>query len=404
MISAKCRVSACFLLGALSLTACGEEDTSAAPVAQPGPAYLVGTRVWDDTSTTSFFHVVPSLEADTTIDTSQALEVPGAAKLYAVDDIGWFAVGGGEDPTITHYTLGDDGALHEQNRISLADYGVRSLWDTLYVVSKTKMYYPDREGGQLIIINPTEMTVDGSVAIPDANREGYLALYGYTPLLRDRELVFSVGWFDWEENDSVLGEAGLVVVNTETDSVERVDVDDRCGGITTGVVTNSGDAYFVSSAMAGAAHRLGRLVTSPCALRINAGQSAFDPDFSMDLAELTGMPVLGEPVPAGGAAMFLRVLDEEAATFTEESLTWELTGQTVWQWWRWDTESGEASQVEQIGASTADVLWFEVEGRLFGTETTADYSQTTLIDLQADGGPKPALTAPGFLHGVARIR
>jgi len=398
------RVIARFLLAALALTACNAEDGGGAPGLEQGPAYLVATRVWNDTTTTSYFHVVSSLEADTTIDTSQALEVPGAAKLYAVDDVGWFAVGGGEDPTITHYTLGDDGVLQEQDTISLADYGVQSLWDTLYVVSKTKMYYPDRAGGQLIVINPSAMTVDGAVSISDANREGYLALYGYTPLVRERELLFTVGWFDWEENDSVLGETGLVVVNTETDTVERVDLDQRCGGVTTGVVTDTGDAYFVSSAMAGAAHRLGRLPTGPCALRIGAGESQFDPDFSMDLSELTGMPVLGEPVPAGGASMFLRVFDEDAATFTDESLTWELTGQSVWQWWRWDTQSGEASRVEEIGASTADVLWFEVDGRLFGTETTADYSHSTLIDLQAEGGPKPALTAPGFLHGVARIR
>lgn len=404
MIMANRRASACFLFGILALTACNGEENEGAPSLEQGPAYMLATRVWDDTATTSFFHVVPSLEADTTIDTSLALEAPGSAKLYAVDDIGWFAVGGGEQPTITHYALSPDGMLEERATISLADYGVQSLWDTLYVVSKTKMYYPDRAGGQLIIINPSEMTIDGSVAIPDANRDGYLAVYGYTPLMRDDRLLFSVGWFDWDENDSVLGETGLVLVNTETDTVERVDVDDRCGGITTGVVTESGDAYFVSSAMAGAAHRLGRLTTAPCALRIARGESAFDPDFAMDLGELTGVPVLGEPVPAGGASMFLRVFDEEAAMFTDESLTWELTGQTVWQWWKWDTESGEASRVEEIGASTADVLWFEVEGRLFGTETTADYSHTTLIDLEAEGGPKPALTAPGFLHGVARIR
>jgi hypothetical protein len=397
------KISAVSLSAAL-LAACGSGGDETPRVTDDGPAYLVATRVWDDTVTTSYFHVVSSLESDATLDESRALEVTGAAKLYAVGDIGWFAVGGGEEPTITRYTLSDDGTLEEGARISLVDFGVRSLWDTLYVVSETKMYYADREGGQLIIVNPTEMTVDGVIEIPEANREGYLALYGYTPIFRDDKLLFTVGWFDWEENDAILPETGLVVIDTTADSVERVDVDTRCGGITTGVVTESGDAYFVSSAMAGAAHRLGRLSTSPCALKVGADADAFDRDFMQPLADLTGSDVLGEPVPAGGSSVYLRVFDESQATVTEESLTWELTGQTVWSWWRWDTDSGEAVRVEEIAPSTADASWFEVDGRLLGVETTESYSESTLIDLTAEGGPQAAISVPGFLHGVARIR
>ena len=391
------------VLGAV-LVGCGNDGAEGSAGVEAGPAYLIGTRVWDDTTTTSYFHVVSSLEAGSSVDERRALEVSGAAKLYAVGELGWFAVGGGEQPTITRYTLSDDGVLEKGAEVSLADFGVRSLWDTLYVVSETKMYYPDREGGQLIVVNPTEMAVDGVIEIPQAHREGFLALYGYTPIFRDDQLLFTVGWFDWEENDSILGETGLVVIDTASDRVERFDVDTRCGGITTGVVTDSGDAYFVSSAMAGAAYRLGRLSTSPCALRVGAESDAFDAEFMQPLADLTGSDVLGEPVPAGGSSLYLRVFDESEASVTDESLTWELTGQTVWSWWRWDTKRGEAVRAEEIAPSTADASWFEVDGRLLGVETTASYSESTLIDLTAEGGPQAAITVPGFLHGVARIR
>ena len=85
------------------------------------------------------------------------------------------------------------------------------------------------------------------------------------------------------------------------------------------------------------------------------------------------MPAAGEPVPGGGNTLFLRVFDEGEATVTDEN------------------------------AATSDVLWFQVDGRVYGTETTEDYS-TTLIELTAEGGPRAALTAPGFVHGVARVR
>lgn len=101
---------------------------------------MVGTRVWDDTSTTSYFHVVSSLDASTVVSRGDALEVSGAAKLYSIAGAGWFAVGGGEEPTITRYSVSAAGRLEEQERIQ--PQGVHSLWDTLYVVSPTRCTIP----------------------------------------------------------------------------------------------------------------------------------------------------------------------------------------------------------------------------------------------------------------------
>lgn len=367
------------------------------------PAFLVGTRVWDDSSTTSYFHVTESLEAGSELDLGRALEVPGAAKLFSIEGAGWFAIGGGEAPTITSYSLDDDGRFVEGVSISLQAHGVQSLWDTLYVVSPTKVYYPDRDGQQLVIWNPTAMELTGSIPLPQTAREGYLSLYGYSPILRGDELLFTVGWFDWVSTDSILGETGLVVIDTITDSVARFDVDDRCGGVTTGVTTASGDTYFVSSALAGVAHELGRQPTAPCALRVGAGEASFDSSYVADLGAITGATIAGEPVPAGGDAMFLRVLDAELATVDPEMATWEITGQLAWRWSRWDVTESAAAPVDSLEPGTADVLWFRIGDRVFGTETTADYAETTLIELTAAGGPQPAMTVPGFLHGVASL-
>lgn len=369
------------------------------------PLYVLGTRVWDDTTTTSYFHVVPSLEPGTVVDPALALEVPGAAKLYAVEGLGWFAVGGGESPTITRYTLEGGQRLVAGRTLSLQGYGVRDLWDTLYVVSATKAYYPDREGAQLITWNPTTMEITGVVPLPETVRDGYLALYGYTPISRGETLLFSVGWFDWDVTDTVLPETGLVSIDTETDTLLAFELDGRCGGITQSVAMADGDAYLVSSALAGAAHRLGRLATEPCALRVNAEEATFDSAYMQALGELMGGALAGEPVPAGnGSELLLRVFAETPSSVSGEMLSWELTGQPAWSWARWDVATNEVAAVDALGASTADVLWFRVGDRVLGTETTADYAETTLIDLGADGGPRPALTAPGFLHGVARVR
>ncbi|HTN88719.1 MAG TPA: hypothetical protein VL242_33805 [Sorangium sp.] len=369
-----------------------------------GPAFVVGTRIWDDTSTTAYFHVLPSLDQGTEVDVSQALEIPGSAKLYGFEAQGWLAIGGGEAPTISRYTLDARGALEEGTSITLQPLGVQDLWPTLYFVSPTKAYYPDRHNEQLIVLNPTTMKVEGTIELPETAREGYLALYGYGSILRGDNLLFSVGWFDWEQNDTILEETGLVVIDTTTDTLVRVDVDERCGGITQPVETASGDAYFVSSALAGAAHLLERLPTAPCALRVQKDADAFDEDYLLPLAELTDGAIAGEPIPGGGDSIFLRVFDESAAKVEADSVTWDLTGQKVWQWWRWDTATGEAAPVDGLSPMTSDVLWFQVDGRVFGTETTDDYAESTLIELTAEGGPKRGLTVPGFLHGVSKVR
>lgn len=219
--------SALVLLSAsLGNTGCGASpqdnpDETQGDVIQ-GTAYLAATRIWDDSATNSYFQVLPSIDQGTAVDLKKAVEIPGSAKLYASEDIGWFAIGDTESLTISRYTLDDRGALVKGETVSLQPYGVTSLWPTLYFVSPTKAYYPDRAGSQLIILNPTTMEILGDVKLPETVRDGYLSHYGYTTIRRGKNLLFSVGWFDWEKKDAVLGETGLVVLDTETDKVDRI--------------------------------------------------------------------------------------------------------------------------------------------------------------------------------------
>ncbi|MGK4003921.1 hypothetical protein WMF31_14910 [Sorangium sp. So ce1036] len=382
-------------------------DEASSPVDQRGSdggdAFVVATRVWDDTATNSYFHVLPSIDPGTEVDPSQALEVPGSARLFAFEGLGWFGIGEAQAPTISRYTL-EGGALVKGDAISFQPFGVKSLWPTNYVISPAKVYHPDRAGEQIVVWNPTTMEVEGTIPLPDTHREGYLALYGYGAVLRGKTLLVSVGWVDWSTTDTILPETGLVAIDTETDTVVRFDVDDRCGGITQPVETASGDAYFVSSGLAGAAHHLERLDTEPCALRVLKDADAFDPDFALLLGELTGGAIAGDPIPAGGNSLFLRVFDEGLATIGEETKMSEVTGQPAWRWWRWDTATNEAAAIPELAPSPANVSFFDVDGRVFTIDEESGSTESTLIELTAEGGPKLGLTTPGYLHGLAKVR
>lgn len=388
----------------LALFGCEPEEEDSGLVApEDGPVYMAATRVWDDVSTTSYFHLVDSIAAGTAVDASRALEVPGAAKLFAVDGIGWFAIGEGESPTITRYRIGDDGRLAADASMSFLDYGVQSLWDELYVVSPTKAYYPDPDLSQLVVWNPTDMTVTGTVPLPETARDGFISYYGLTPLVRGTDLVFTVSWFDWNVNDEILGETGLVVLDTTTDTVTSFTTDDRCGGIVQGIELDSGETYFVSSALAAATHVFDRIPTAPCALRIPAGGTAFD-SYHLALGDVTGGLPAGEPVPNGDGGFFLRVLDLDAAKVKDGAWSWSLTGQTVWQWWSFDPATQTAVRDEAIPPATADAFWFEIDGGVYASQTNSDYTETKLVELTNADGPTDAIMFPGFLQGIARIR
>jgi hypothetical protein len=246
--------------------------------------------------------------------------------------------------------------------------------------------------------------VTGSIQLPETVRDGYLALYGYTPVVRGTKLLFSIGWFDWSENDAVLPETGLVSIDTQSDTLAAFETDDRCGGITQTIAMSDGDAYFVSSALAGTAHRLGRLATEPCALRLRDGEEAFDGKYAQPLAALSDGAIAGEPIPGGRDTVFLRVFDESLAAVEDGAFTYDLTGQAAWRWVRWTPASNAIESIDSLEPSTSDVLWFEIDGKIYGSQTNTEYTETTLIELTAQGGPRVGLTAPGFVHGVARVR
>jgi hypothetical protein len=392
----------------LAVGACGDDESDPSNGGEnngDGAAYLAATRVFspDGTGSTTYMQVLSSIEDGTELDLSEATEFGGSAELFSLEGVGWFGVGSGEAPVLTQYKLSEDGQLEEHKKLNLANYGVQEFFaDNMYFVSPTKVYYPDPDGKQLIVINPTDMKVDGVVAMPETGRDGYTAVYSYASVKRGDQLLFSVGWFDWT-NDKILPETGLVVLDTEADEVVRFDVDERCGGITQPVTLASGEAYFASSALAGALYKIGTYPLEPCALRIKKGADAFDQDYLLKLAELTGGAIAGEPIRAGDDRIFLRVLDDDMVTVKDDTASWEITGTAAWGWAAWEVSDEELTELD-LEPSTADVLSFEVNERVFVGQTTPEYDRTTLIELTAEGGPKPALESPGFFSGLAKIR
>lgn len=395
-------------LGALAvsvLAACGDDagpggDPDAAPAA---PLYVIDSTTFTDTGSTTYFSQTASLGAGTEIDYAKALEVGGSAKLYAPAGVGWFGLGGGEAPTITRYELGPGDTLVAGTSISLQPQGTTFLGDTVVFVSPTKAYYFDSPNLQLVIWNPTAMTVDGTIDLGQVAREGFTAQFDLNPLLRDDgTLLLPISWSNFEALTAYPA-TGLAVIDTATDSVRTVTTTDRCHGVRWSAITPDGALYAASAPFYAAQQRVKREGAPPCVLRIQPGADDFDPTFTQVLADLAGGRVAGGIAPGPAGQLFFRALDPAVPVGPDADVN-AIWSAASWQWWRWDLAANTATEVTTLPLSAAGGLTYRIDDKVFATDSAADWSSTTLIDMTAAGGPAPALTARGYVYGVARLR
>lgn len=390
-------------LVALGVAGCESGGASDAGGTGGGPAYLVHSAVQTTQGRTNYFTVVSSILEQRELDYSTSLEVPGRARLYAEPGVGFFAIGGGEDVAITRYELAEDGTFVPGERMSLQAHGVTSMGpQAVLFVSPTKAYYKDDGQGQIIVWNPTSMTIDRSIPLPS---ELYLA-ERLTTLSqwasRGTEAYFAVGWTT-EVYDRVYPGAVLVRIDTATDEL-TVTQDDRCRGLFK-TAAHAGTLYFFSNVINGFGYAVhgDEGGQQDCILRISPGETTFDADWVGSVAPALEPEEIGTgiAVTAGGRAWY-QVVDT--------TMVPTAPGSTYGQWyaagWTWASVdlATLAARVSVPGAPGAYAGNAFVSGSdIVIAQTAPDYSSTTLVNLTG-AEPEPGLSFPGFTLDVAQLR
>lgn len=388
---------------ATALAGCGSDPNGETQGSTEGPLNLIHSGVQSTDDRLNYFTLTDDLASAGTIDYGQSLELPGRARLYAAEGIGFFAIGDGEDLTITRYELADDGTLVAGDRFSLQNEGVTRMGaQAVHFVSPTKAYYKDAGQTQIIVWNPSTMEIEQTIPLPgDLVREDHLTgLSDWAE--RDGEAYFAVSWYT-PEYDQVHPGTALVRVDTDTDEV-TVTEDERCRGLkTTG--TMDGDLYFFSDVINGFGHAVypDEGGQRDCILRVRPGADAFDPDYagSLSAALPEGTAAAAMSVTDGGEVWAQAVDLSEAPSSPGSTYSdWYAAG---WTWWHLPLATlDEAVQIDtDPGAYSGFTL--AADGRFFVSDTEADYSATTLVDLAGEE-PSPGVSFPGFTLDVARVR
>lgn len=391
-----------------ALAACG--DDARIVVAESGagnePLYVVSANVFGADATTGYLVTLPSLAANEVPDYEAAVEIPGGAYVYGRNGEGRFYTGSAESPTITRWDLTSKG-LMASGQVSFANYGLSSAATNpgnVQILADDKAYFYDHASRQIVIWDPQAMAVRGAIGLDIADRGGLTVLPSEGLVVRGNQVLVGSYWAD--DGYVEFGETSqLIAIDMTTDSVTSVDHSDGCREIYSTNLADDGTAYFGPSPDTAATHGVlgAAFGTAPCLLRVVPAGVSFDDGYDLDLSIYTG----GRPV-----GQFLLLSDEVAvfrAFYGDElgatAANWPETKLLpAFRWWRWSVGTEIAEELPGQELSLGGGYVFREPGHTYVTYSAADYSSTTLTELDENGEIVPGVTVQGYPYGIVRVR
>lgn len=381
----------------------GDGGTGGGP--DPAPAYAITIQVLgaEATDNQSYVVVTDTLDSDTRLSAKNGIEVAGRALGIGLEGGGAVFVAGDADATVTRYDLQKDGSLKAGATVSFQGKGVAKIGEygaQFQVVSETKAYFFDGPTAQVVIWNPKEMTVTGSIPLGDLVVPDTILSFSTAPLRRGADLI---NFPAWRSGLQIPNKAAVVVVNSETDETTVV-TDDRCGFLRDGVEGPDGKIYLATEAFGSAVHRLNaENAPAPCMLRFDPATKAFDPAFQVDLNTLFGDSTAGTLVGGPGNKAYLRVLDESVFEVQTDTNPRVLASAPAWTWA--SVTLGDTPTVEAlaVGPSSGSLVMLFVGDRTFGLQFPQGES-TNFLEIGEEGPGKVPLSAEGLVFSAVKLR
>ncbi len=403
----RARVSALLFL---ALAACGESNPG--PVdggsddsgTEAGPLYSVGAVVQDPEGRTLYLHTVSSLDQDLTNDT--AVEVPGNSRHWAYEGAVYVALA--EAPEIVKYVPDAAGVLTEAGRVSFGSYGLASIPAGNAFISPTKAYLFYEAGYQLLVWNPTTMTITASVSLASLMRATY-SVELHMPVIHGTRVYVPVRYANFMAYE-IVPDVNMLILDTDTDAVLGVASDDRCVAASTPSITADGTVYVAADGRSFLAQivAMGAMQTPPptCVLRILPGALDFDTAFLTDVPALTEGKELATALwtvtPGVAYARLFHEEDVPEGTMAYGTGFWSVPAFRLWRFTLGDTIAAE--EVSGLPAAIIDFGGSEVDGHFYiGTATPAQ--ETTVYEVDpATNTASVRFTMQGLLREIHRLR
>ena len=384
---------------------------NAAWEASSEPLYVVTTRV----STTSgvkhsFLLTVPSLGPETRFDLQRAVQLDTESPAFGMRGKPFVYTAAESQPTLLRWHVLEDGSLQQWSAISFSSAGLRQLdaAASLSFLAEDKAYFCNRfDPTSIVIWNPETLEVRGTIEL-DLPVIGQMLPQVVLSQRADRlfavvswQQSFSTDWTRFGDHVQV------IAIDTATDQiVSRVD-EARCNLLSATSNGSDGSLYFSPSAYYAPLRSMlgGARGVDGCALRIQPGSDQFEPGYALDLAAITGGRPAGDVALVSSSTAFLRVWHADLVTpLSPDRSNWESVIQEPgFLWWTWRIGAEQAEPIADQKPSK-DAQVFVMDGTTYTAAHSDDGSVSVLQQLDPAGALRPALSGPGELYGVFRVR
>jgi len=363
------------LAASVLLAACGADSKKnssqdqSAHLDPSNPMYLVKSTDWTTTAGASLHFLTNTLDENTVFNPKTALVIPeytGIAIPEGYNPDNAFYVGMKTSSVYSRYVVSDTGEVSLGDELDFSGVTTaigRDLLRATQFMSPTKAYALDFAGLQVIVFNPTEMTLidlDESTekvdtislaSLEEANLPGTWSVF---PTTDGDRFVATIGFYGPGKGGVDPGLTKLVIVDSNDDSVYTDTSDKTCAGVSGSAKDAAGNMYYASYTLAALKHHLGIGEYAPCVIRVLAGTNEFDDSYLMHMQNLTnnGRMAMGAVTGNGDIGYNLIMSDAGQALVANEETADVARYAPFWEFHSFDLTDSNALATKVEGITT----------------------------------------------------
>jgi hypothetical protein len=382
-------------------TGASTDSTNDASAANPGPLVIVTEREDPSGGSLHYLYVVKDWPSSGVLDDGSAVELgpPGVAIVQDHAFYFYHAQAG----TVEKLTVDKDLHVTRGEQISFSDSGIVGFDAEPIRVSSELAFMVDEKTAQVARWNPSKMEIEGVDPInPDVLERDGMKVQFQLGVAAGKRVFTNVNWRDWGAATVVSAAALGVFEQDSPKDGPAIVADERCApSVAIGPFKDAEDrVYAVGDGAQGfdLIASANKIANHQCVVRMNADADGFDPDFFVDLQEVTQSPAIymAYPMPGHKLLVSMWAPDVSLDPFVDrKDADWFWNHPPYYDYAIIDLETKTATKVEGLArASVSSPKSLIVDDQNYVQLFREDHG-STLHRVEADGKVEQVLDNPG---------
>jgi hypothetical protein len=305
----KFSLTAAALIVAAGASGCGDGAAADAGETQFGSLVIV-TEHEGPEGALHYLHLVDAWPASRELDYGEGIELGEFPTVVARGNSVF--VHYPEDARVRKLTFDEQGKLADDLALSFSSFGAAGYDAEIIYAGSGRAYLVDEASQQIVAWDPDSMEIFGTTPIAAGilEREGLRVQLQQGVATEGRGFT-AVNWRNWDTYKyRDVAALGFFDATSDAPALSVIE-NDRCAPSValSPFVGDDGAAYLVSDAALGfdTLANPNRTAKALCVLRVQPGSEEFDPDYVLDLREVTGSPGFYTAHPMQGDRLLVNV-------------------------------------------------------------------------------------------------